>query len=149
MSITDDALPSADAVMKKLALAQAEEAAAHMKEQAEAEAAKQALIDHLSAPSGVSDEEAIQRGIRVIENAVRNGLTEVQVFRFPSSLCTDGGRAINQREPGWETTLVGIPNEIYQLWAKYFREKGYRLRVEVVDYPGGKPGDISMTLRWG
>jgi hypothetical protein len=149
MSVTDDALPTADAIMKKLALARAEEASAQIKEKAEAEAAKQALLDRLAWPSGVSDDEAIHRAMRVIENAVRNGMTEVQVFRFPSGILSDGGRAINQREPGWETTLVGIPKEIYQLWAKYFRDKGYRLRVEVVDYPGGKPGDIAMTLRWG
>jgi hypothetical protein len=47
-------------------------------------------------------------------------LTEVQVCRFPNNLCTDRGRAINQQEPGWETTLTGFPKEIYQLWAKYF-----------------------------
>jgi hypothetical protein len=29
---------------------------------------------------------------------------------------------------GWETTLTGLPKEIYQLWAKYFRERGYKLR---------------------
>jgi hypothetical protein len=64
-------------------------------------------------------------------------------------LCTDGGRAINQQEPGWENTLTGRPKEIYQLWAKYFRPRGYRLRVEIVDFPGGMPGDIGMTLKWG
>jgi len=76
-------------------------------------------------------------------------LTEVQVCRFPSKLCTDYGRAINQQESGWEITLTGFPKEIHQLWAKYFRERGYKLRVEIVDFPGGMPGDVGMTLKWG
>jgi len=92
----------------------------------------------------------VSRGLAsIIERAVSNGLTEVQVCRFPNNLCTDRGRAINQQEPGWETTLTGFPNEIYQLWAKYFRERGYKLRVEILDFPGGMPGDVGMTLKWG
>jgi hypothetical protein len=51
----------------------------------------------------------------IIESAVRNGKTEVQVCRFPNQLCTDRGRAINQQEPGWETTLTGLPKELH-LW---------------------------------
>ena len=39
--------------------------------------------------------------------------------------------------------------EIYQLWHKYFRQRGYKLRVQIVDFPGGVPGDVGMTLSWG
>ena len=145
----DVQLPSASDYMKKLALAEAEEASKQARQHAEAEAEKQALIEHLRKPSGVSDEEAIQRGIRIIERAVANGKTEVQVYRFPNILCTDKGRAINQQEPGWEDTLTGIPKEIHQLWAKYFRQRGYKLRVEIIDFPGGMLGDVAMTLKWG
>ena len=66
------------------------------------EAEKQALIDRLNRPSGKSEEEKIQLASTIIQRAVRNGLTEVQVYRFPNSLCTDKGRAIIQQEPGWE-----------------------------------------------
>ena len=145
----DDLLPTASDVMKKVALAEAEEAAKHQRKLAEAEAEKQALLDHFKKPSGISDEEGIRRAIKIIERAVSNGLTEVQVCRFPNNLCTDRGRAINQQEPGWETTLTGFPKEIYQLWAKYFRDRGYKLRVEILDFPGGMPGDVGMTLKWG
>ena len=107
------------------------------------------MLDHFKKPSGISDEEGIRRAVKIIERAVSNGLTEVQVCRFPSKLCTDYGRAINQQEPGWEITLTGFPKEIHQLWAKYFRERGYKLRVEIVDFPGGMPGDVGMTLKWG
>jgi hypothetical protein len=145
----DVQLPSAGDYMKKLALAEAEEASKQAKQHAEAEAEKQALLDRLTKPSGVSDEEAIQRAIRIIERAVANGKTEVQVYRFPNQLCTDKGRAINQQEPGWENTLTGVPKEIHQLWVKHFRARGYKLRVEIVDFPGGMPGDVAMTLKWG
>jgi hypothetical protein len=145
----DDLLPSASDFMKKLALAEADEADKEARKLAEAEAEKRALLDHFKKPSGVSDEEGIRRAIKIIERAVSNGLTEVQVCRFPNQLCTDRGRAINQQEPGWENTLTGFPKEIYQLWAKYSREHDYKLRVEIVDFPGGMPGDVGMTLKWG
>jgi hypothetical protein len=44
--------------------------------------------------------------------------------------------------------LTGLSKEICQLWAKYFRARGYKLRVEIVDFPGGMPGDVGMTLKW-
>ena len=144
----DDLLPSAGDFMKKLALAEAEEASKQARQLAEAEAEKKALLDQFTKPSGVSDEEAIQRAVKMIERAVSNGRTEVQVYRFPNQLCTDRGRAINQQEPGWEDTLTGVPKEIHQLWAKHFRERGYKLKVEIIDFPGGMPGDVGMTLMW-
>jgi hypothetical protein len=145
----DELLPSASDIMKKVALAEAEEASKQARKLAEAEAEKKALLDQLKKPSGLSDEEAIRRAIKIIERAVSNGKTEVQVHRFPNQLCTDRGRAINQQEPGWENTLTGVPKEIHQLWAKYFRARGYKLKVEIIDFPGGLPGDVAMTLKWG
>ena len=141
-------LPSAKDLMSKIALAEAEEAEKQARAHAESDAEKKALVDHLSKPSGISDEEAIRRGMKIIQRAVNNRLTEVEVFRFPNQLCTDKGRAINQQEPGWEKTLTGHPKEIYQLWEKYLRPRGYKLKAQVVDFPGGIPGDIAMTLSW-
>ena len=145
----DVSLPTAKDFMQKLALAEAEEASKQARKLAEAEAEKQSLLDHFTKPSGVSDEEGIRRAIKIIERAVSNGRTEVQVCRFPNQLCTDRGRAINQQESGWEATLTGFPKEIYQLWARYFRDRGYKLRVEILEFPGGMPGDVGMTLKWG
>ena len=144
----DALLPSAKEVKQKIALAEAEEAEKQARMRAEAQAEKKALIDQLSKPSGISDEEAIERGIKIIERAMHSRMTEVEVFRFPNQLCTDKGRAIIQQEPGWEKTLTGAPKEIYQLWEKYFRPRGYKLKVQIVDFPDGMPGDIGMTLSW-
>jgi hypothetical protein len=142
-------LPSAKDLMRKIALSEAEKASEEMRNRAAAEAEKAALMEQLSKPSGVSDEEGIQRAIRIIERSAGNGLTEVQVFRFPNRLCTDFGRAINQQEAGWEKTLTGVPKEIYELWYRHFRDRGYKLRVQIIDFPGGMPGDVGMTLSWG
>src|SRR6516162_2394250 len=114
-------LPTAQQVMEKLALAEAEKASAAAKKQADIEAEKKMLLDKLTKPSGVSDEEALRRVAAIIERAASNGLTEVQVYRFPNALCTDHGRAINQAEPGWEKTLTGIPIEIFYLWHDHLR----------------------------
>ena len=142
-------LPSAKSVMEKIALAESEKASAAMKVHAQQEAEKQALIDRLSKPSGLSDEEVMKKAAVIIERAAKNGLTEVQVYRFPNTLCTDRGRAINQLEPGWEKTLTGIPKEIYEFWDRRLRSLGYKLRVQIVDFSGGVPGDVGMTLKWG
>lgn len=149
MTNNPDALvPSAKEVMQQIALAEAEEANKQARAQAEAAAEKKALIDQLRKPQGTSDEEAIRRGLEIIHRAIKNRLTEVELIRFPNELCTDKGRAINQQEPGWENTLTGEPKEIYQFWDKYFRPRGYKLRVQVVDFPGGLPGDIGMSVSW-
>jgi hypothetical protein len=145
----DDLIPNANQIRKEAALKEAEKADEYARLAAAAESEKRALIDRLSRPSGKSEEEKIELASTVIQRAVRNGLTEVQVYRFPNSLCTDRGRAINQQEPGWENTLTGIPKEIFQLWVDYLKPRGYRIGYQTIDYPGGMPGDIGITIAWG
>jgi hypothetical protein len=141
-------LPSAKEIMEKLALAEAEKAEAASRRQAEAEAEKKLLLEKITKPSGVSDEEAMQRVAVIIQRAVSNGQTEVQVYRFPNQLCTDHGRAINQQEAGWEKTLTGLPKEMYEFWNRQLRPLGYKLRFQIIDWPDGLPGDVGITLKW-
>ena len=145
----DDIIPSATQIRKDAALKEAEKAEEYAKAAAAADSDKHALIERLSRPSGKTEEEKIKLASTVIQRAVRNGLTEVQVYRFPNSLCTDKGRAINQQEPGWENTLTGIPKEIFQLWSDYLKPRGYRIAYQIIDFPGGVPGDIGITISWG
>jgi hypothetical protein len=142
-------LPTAKDVMKKIALKEAEKASAAMRERTAADAEKQALLERFSKPSGVSDEDRMARAAAIIRRAADNGLTEVEVFRFPNELCTDHGRAINQSEPGWETTLTGLPKEVFEFFEKYLKPRGYRLAYQIVDFPGGMPGNVGVTLKWG
>ena len=143
-------LPDAKQVMEQLALAEAEKASEAMRQKAKADAEKKALMDKLSKPSGVSEEDRLKRAATIIQRAVKNGLTEVEVMRFPNSLCTDHGRAINNNlEAGWEETLTGLPKELYEFWKRQLQPRGYKLRFQVVDFSGGVPGDIGITLKWG
>ena len=149
MSNVDELLPSAADCHKKMALAEAEKASEQMRKQATVDAEKKALLDKLKSPSGVADDERLKRAAAIINRAVNNGLTEIEVGRFPNSLFTDRGRAINQQEAGWEETLTGLPKELFDFWKKHLQPKGYRLRYQIVDWPEGKPGDIGITLSWG
>jgi hypothetical protein len=148
MTELDDLLPKAEDLKKKIAAVEAEKASEFVRQQARVAAEKQELLDQLSKPSGVSDEERQKRAAAIIKRAADRGLTEVLVGKFPNALFTDGGRAINQTEPGWENTLTGLPKELFQFWDKYLKPRGYRLKCQIVDWPGGKPGDIGITLVW-
>jgi len=142
-------LPSAKDLMSQIAQREAEKATAAVRERTAAEAEKKALLDKLSAPSGVSEEDRMARAIAIIKRAADNGHTEVEIGRFPNQLATDRGRAINQMEPGWEDTLTGLPKELLHFWRQHLRPQGYKLRVQIVDFPGGVPGDFGMSLSWG
>ena len=144
----DELLPSAEDCTKKMAEAEAAKASDYMRKQAAVEAEKKALLDKLKGPSGVSDEERLKRAAAIINRAVSNGLTEIEVGRFPNSLFTDRGRAINQQEPGWEDTLTGLPKELFEFWKQYLRPKGYKIKFQIADWSGGKPGDIGISLNW-
>src|SRR5205823_14053078 len=91
----DDLIPSAKQIQKEAALKEAERAEEYARLAAADVSEKRALIERLSRPSGKSEEEKVQLASTIIQRAVRNGLTEVQVYRFPNSLCTNKGRAIN------------------------------------------------------
>jgi hypothetical protein len=148
MAKIDDLIPSAKEIQKQAALKEVQKADEMVKRLAAAEAEKYALIEKLSRPSGLSEDEKVKLASTVIQRAVRNGLTEVQLYRFPNTLCSDRGRAINQMEEGWEKTLNGIPKEIFQLWSDYLQPRGYRIRYQIVDFSGDVPGDISITISW-
>lgn len=133
----------------KIAESEAAKASAALKAQQAEEAEKKAFHDHLLAPSGLTDEQASEKASLIISRAMDNGLISVQVLRFPNNICTDGGRAINQVEEGWENTLTGLPKEMYEFWKRKLRPLGYHIRYHIIDYPGGMPGDVAITLSWG
>jgi hypothetical protein len=127
----DELLPSAKDIRKQSALKEVEKADEHARLMAAVEAEKRELVEELSKHSGLSEEEKVKRASVVIQRAVRNGLHEVQVYRFPNVLCSDHGRAINQMEAGWEKTLNGIPKEIYELWRDHLQPRGYKIAYQI------------------
>ena len=44
--------------------------------------------------------------------------------------------------------MTDVPEEIYDLWERHFRDRGYKLRCEIIGFSGGMPGDVAMTLSW-
>ena len=69
-------------------------------------------------------------------------------MRFPNTLCTDKGRALNNSERTWPDTLVGRPRQAYEFWREHLQPAGYRLKALIVDWPGGLPGDVGFFLGW-
>jgi len=131
-----------------MAIAEAEKASEYVRKQAVVDAEKKALLDKLKGASGVSDEERLKRAAAIINRAVNNGLTEVEVGRFPNTLLTDRRRAINQQEKGWEETFTGLPKELVDFWRTHLKSRGYKLRAEIVSWPGGIPGEVGLFLAW-
>ncbi len=102
-----------------------------------------ALIDtHVS-------EEAWRTMLHGAREAAEHGLKEYMVLRFPSQLCSDGGRAINARESDWPTTLRGEAAEIYLRWERDLKPHGFHLSAQVLSFPDGFPGDVGLSLSWG
>ena len=70
------------------------------------------------------------------------------LLRFPSLLCSDGGRAVNMAETDWPESLQGEAAELYLRWARDLKPHGFPLHARVLDFPGGMPGDIGLFLTW-
>ncbi|HTI86583.1 MAG TPA: CBS domain-containing protein [Alphaproteobacteria bacterium] len=87
--------------------------------------------------------------LRDAKQAAERGETEFTLLRFPSELLSDGGRAVNVREPDWPTTLRGEAAEMYLRWEHQLKPHGFRLSAEILDFPDGKPGDVALVLAWG
>ncbi|MBV8092686.1 MAG: hypothetical protein JO110_05560 [Acetobacteraceae bacterium] len=112
----------------------------------------------------VTDEQR-QIAMDRIRRAFDRGETELMLVSFPSSFCTDGGRAINNTdvppinkpddaaraahpEPEWLATLPGGVREVYKAWHQYFRPGGFGFSARIINYPGGKPGDVGLFFSW-
>lgn len=95
----------------------------------------------------VSEEDMKLLEIR-IGHAVSEGRTDVMLFKFPSNLCSDSGRAINNNDPSWPDTLPGKSHEVYRFWKDHAQQAGFGLRAMIVDFPDGMPGDVGVFLSW-
>lgn len=92
--------------------------------------------------------EVFDRLSRLVQGAAERGEREVLVLRFPSEYCTDGGRAINNFESSWGDTLTGFAERAHEFWHKELAPKGYKVRAQIMDFPGGVPGDVGIFLSW-
>ncbi|AWJ94081.1 hypothetical protein Sp245p_30220 (plasmid) [Azospirillum baldaniorum] len=92
--------------------------------------------------------DAKERFTHAVRAAAERGETEIEIVRFPSSYCSDGGRSINNFEPDWPDSLTGFAREVYDNYDRYLRPAGYKLRAQILSYPGGMPGDVGVFLHW-
>jgi len=125
--------------------ARAAEALRHMREHEEQQ---KAVMAEFHQPPTRTPEQLMQQVMQLVNQAAERGQTEVQVYRFPNELCSDRGRRINNGEPDWEATLEGRPKDGYEFWREHLRPLGFGLKAEVLEYPGGMPGDIGFFLTW-
>jgi hypothetical protein len=92
--------------------------------------------------------EGMDRLMAAVSRAAEDGKSELMVLRFPSEYLTDGGRAVNNFEHDWPKTLEGFAKRAYDFYEQNLRSHGYKLRLQILEYPGGKPGDVGMFLSW-
>ena len=92
--------------------------------------------------------DVYERVSRAVKSAAERGEREILVLRFSSEFCTDGGRAINNSEPHWPDTLTGFAKRAHEFWQKELQPIGYKSRAQILDYPGGVPGDVGIFLSW-
>jgi hypothetical protein len=92
--------------------------------------------------------QVFERVSRVVKSAAERGEREIMALRFPSAYCTDGGRAINNYETNWPETLTGFAKRAFEFWQKELEPKGYKVRAQILDFPGGVPGDVGIFLTW-
>ncbi len=109
-------------------------------------------------------EQAVETVIARIQRAFDRGETELMLTSFPSSFCTDGGRAIINagappinkpsrdapppEEPEWLATLPRGARLVYQYWRDNLKPGGFRFSARIINYPDGKPGDVGLFFAW-
>jgi hypothetical protein len=115
-----------------------------------AEKARNELIKSLSTPVDTERLQEVRASLlHKLRSAAQRGARELMVMRFPTALCTDKGRAINNADADWPETLTGRPRQAYEFWRDQLRPAGYRLKALIVEWPGGLPGDVGFFLQWG
>jgi hypothetical protein len=138
MSVQD--LFAAKAAAAQRRRAEAEDAAAQKK--AELEAFSQRVQTY-----EITDEDR-ERALTRIRRAFEAGERELMLIKFPSVLCGDGGRRINNHLEGWQDTLPGVFHKIYHWWERELAPGGFTFSARVIDFPGGMPGDVGLFIGW-
>lgn len=144
--------------------------AQRLKEQQEEEQLKRRQQEELSAFKKRLDEfqiteERVQAVLGRIKRAFERGETELLITSFPSSFCSDSGRAITnagrpsitksdpknvakKSEPEWLATLPAGARQVYDYWKTNLKPGGFSFSARIINYPGGMPGDVGLFFAW-
>ena len=108
----------------------------------------------------------IESGLNRIKRAFERGETELMISSFPSTFCTDDGRAIinagappinkptkeevsrQEEHPDWLMTLPAGVRQVYDFWKQELRPGGFKFGARIINYPDGKPGDVGLFFSW-
>ena len=111
-------------------------------------------------------DEIIQAGLARIKRAFERGENELMIASFPSDFCSDGGRAVinagappinkpttaelaaRRDEPEWLATMPAGVREVFDFWKTTLKPGGFGFSTRIVNYPGGKPGDVGLFFTW-
>jgi hypothetical protein len=83
-----------------------------------------------------------------IKAAFESGQREVMLVSFPSDFCTDGGRRINNRLPGWQDTLPAGAQVFREFWHDALQPGGFGLGARILTFPGGMLGEVGLFVTW-
>jgi hypothetical protein len=139
---------SASELRRRMAEREAAKAAEEARRMKEEEEKKKAVYEEFyKAPARTAD-QLMEFLMQLMNRTAERGQSEVRIYRFPNNLCSDRGRRINNSEHGWEETLEGRPKLGYEFWRDHLKPLGFGLKAEILDYPGGMPGDVGFLLTW-
>lgn len=139
---------SAADLKRRMAEREAARAAEELRRMQAQEEQQKAVMAEFHQPPERTPEQLLQAIMQLVSRAAEGGQTEIQVYRFPNAMCTDRGRRINNAEADWPQTLEGRPKAGYEFWREHLHPLGFGLKAEVLEYPGGMPGDIGFFLTW-
>jgi hypothetical protein len=139
---------SAADLRRRMAEREAQKATEETSRMKEQEEKQKAVMAEFHKPPERTAEQLLQVVMQLVERAAERGQNEVQVYRFPNNMCTDGGRRINNLLPDWEKTLEGRPKLGYEFWQEHLKPLGFGLKAQILEYPGGMPGDVGFFLTW-
>src|SRR5271166_1574547 len=132
-----------------------QESAEHLQQRKEEELAEfRKRLDNFQLTDAI-----IHSGLDRIRRAFDRGETELMITSFPSSFCTDGGRAVinagapaiskpKRQEgdaddgPEWLATMPAGAREVYGFWKKELKPGGFEFSARIINFPGGMPGDV-------
>lgn len=83
-----------------------------------------------------------------ITAAFEAGQREVMLVAFPSDFCTDGGRRINNRLPGWQDTLPDGAKVALGFWCDALQPGGFGFGARILNFPSGMLGDVGLFVTW-
>ena len=145
MNITGSTL-SADAVRAYLHSKKAEEEA----KQRAFEASTKIELDklHESFDGREVQPEALDRIATLVRKTIDMGDKQALVLRFPSDWLPDQGRAITNHDKDWYDKLNGFPKRAYDFFKRELEPRGFQIRAEILNWPGGMPGEVGFFLQW-